>query len=65
MQRTTSSRSSNARESSRLFLLLVGTTGLLRNTTELLGPVLALLACAICQYTVLDSIRVVSNALLP
>jgi hypothetical protein len=46
MQRTTSSRSSNARESSRLFLLLVGTAGLLRDTTELLAPVLALLACS-------------------
>jgi hypothetical protein len=45
MQRTTSSRSSSARESSRLFLLLVA-AGLLRDTAELLAPVLALLACS-------------------
>lgn len=64
MQRTTSSRSSNARESSRLFLLLVGTTGLLRDTTELLGPVLALLACSnllVCH----PQFHAASNALLP
>lgn len=45
MQRTTSSaRRSNARLSNRLFLLVA--TGLLVDTTGLLAPVLALLACS-------------------
>ena len=44
MQRTTSSTRSSTRLLSRLFALLVATL-LLGNTTGLLGPVLALLAC--------------------
>jgi hypothetical protein len=44
MQRTTSSARRSARLSSRLFALLVATL-LLGNTTRLLRPVLALLAC--------------------
>merc|ERR1712098_131615 len=44
MQHATPPARSRQRRASRLFLLLVGTTGLLRLATELLRPVLALLA---------------------
>ena len=44
MQRTTSSTRSSAKVLSRLFALLL-VAGLLVDTTGLLGPVLALLAC--------------------
>jgi hypothetical protein len=44
MQRPTSSTRRSARLLSRLFALLL-VAGLLGNTTGLLGPVLALLAC--------------------